>query len=569
MITLALSAALAAEPTSDPYVDALAAELSRQMSGLTLGDAPPLYHLRYHLLNVDQIDVEASRGAVVRHSTDPFNALGVEVRVGSPEFDNTGFGGWQDGLDATGLPVALTERSLQVRTWLVTDRAYKSAVEQYARKVSQFDAPDDYPGNFTLTGPSIVTRPVPKIGDPAPLVALARDASAAMALDATVERAEVYIGHEAGSRWVIDSEGTRARLPIAETSVSSVVHVRAPDGQLLTDRRLWCVRGPEDLPPADEIVAASRAMAEDLRALAGVAPLDDEYVGPVLFQGDAARDLFRYLLVPQLEGTPTDIPFDTMFGDLAASGGDVRVGRRVLPAGWSVVDDPTRAPDHPSSMTEDLEGTPTQGVAVAIDGVLTEPLMSRVPRDEIKTSNGHARGGLGDRLRGRVMQLTVEPDRHRSEKKLVRTGLRLAAQYGNDHLLVVRSLQEPAVMDLGEASFILFGGSSDADAGLPPPVAMWRVYADGREELVRGAAFAGVERWLLRDIVAAGPSSAGTFMASPDPGRNTHSPTEGMPTWISAPDVLVGEVELIPRPADPRALPLIPAPEPARGGAND
>jgi hypothetical protein len=96
---------------------------------------------------------------------------------------------------------------------------------------------------------------------------------------------------------------------------------------------------------------------------------------------------------------------------------------------------------------------------------------------------------------------------------------------------------------------------------LPPPVVAYRRYADGREEPVRGLTFAGVERWLLRDIVAAGPEEEGDYFA-PLVGTSyaALSPTEGMASHLWAPSVLVGEVEVVPSPADPRELPVLPPP---------
>ncbi len=49
------------------------------------------------------------------------------------------------------------------------------------------------------------------------------------------------------------------------------------------------------------------------------------------------------------------------------------------------------------------------------------------------------------------------------------------------------------------------GGSTEP---LSPPVLIYRVYPDGREELVRGLRFRGVSTRTLRDIVAASQETA-------------------------------------------------------------
>jgi TldD protein len=568
MLWLALSAALAEEPKApeDEVVRTLVDEMGRSMKGLDFADAPDIYHLRYHVMQMDQADAVASFGGLLRHDADPFNALGIELRVGGPAYDNTGFGGWQNGFSFGWLPSRLTPEALELELWRLTDRSYKQAVEQYARKKAQFTAPPDYPGDYLLTGPVTADLGKGKKVDGEGLQKLAQDVSGAFLMGETLERGEVHLGQESGAHWIVDSEGTRVVRPVEECTLRALVHVRAPDGALLTDERLWTVSTPDQLPPADEMKKQAREMAEALVAVAKAPVLEEEYVGPVLFEDEATLDLFRYLLVPQLEGTPAEVPFEAWFGDLsAAGGGSVRIGRRVLPMGWTVHDDPKAHPDHPSSFENDMEGTPAQDVTLVTDGIVRTLLMSRVPRQELVGSNGHARGSLGDRASGRVAQLEVTPGEATSAKKVHKAAVKLARSYGRDWYVVVRRLQEPAVLSAGGGGMMLLGGGGDDSSALPPPVALVRVYADGREEVLRGAQFAGVHRWVLRDVVAAGDRVEGSFMASSEgSGNNTSSPTEGLPTWISAPEVLIGEMELVPAPGDPRDVPLVPPPSPVR-----
>jgi predicted Zn-dependent protease len=555
VIALFAPLALAGAPEGQE-VDALRAELDRNAHELALPNAPPIYLLRYHLMELDQYDVLCSFGAVVREQRDPFNLLAVEVRVGSPQFDNSGFGGWQDGFLRSQLPEVLTPASIQAEAWRTTDVAYKQAVEQYARKQSQFTPPPDWPGDYTMTGPVVADEgEVPEDERLPELLTTAKAMSAALA-DTAVLRGEVYVGHEAGTLLTLDTEGTEVRRRVGETTLRAVASVRADDGQLLTDQRLWTAREVAALPTRDQLVAEVAAMRDHLLAEAKAAPLDDEYVGPVVFEGDAALDLFRYVLVGQLEGTPPEIPFDSFFGELGDDRDPVRLGRRVLPPGWTVSDDPQALPASPGSYAYDDEGTPAKAITLVDDGIVKDLAMSRVPRKGLDGTNGHARGLVGERAIGRVTMLQVEPDRHRTQAKLVKKGLQLAKAYGRDWVVVVRKLQEPCVMGL-ESQLVM----DDDKLAVPPPVEVVRRYADGHEEPFRGASFAGIQRWVLRDLVAAGPERQGDWFA-PFTGRNYAglSPTEGMASHLWAPDVLVGEVELVPAGGEPREIPVVPPP---------
>lgn len=541
---------------ADPMVDALVAELERSQQ-LSLPAAPPLYHLRYHLADLDQRGVYASFGTLIVEDHDPYHALGVELRVGDPSYDNTGFGGWENGFLRSGLGEQLSPLDLRQSAWRLTDRAYKQAVEQYARKTSQFAAPPDYPGDYVLSGPVVEEGPSPDLtGDPTELAV--RLSNVFRPAGAKLLHGDVHLGQEAGHVWVVDTEGTRLRRPMQEVSLRAIASLRTDDGMLLTDSRLYTAR--ETLPDEAKMVAELTAMRDDLVSRASTARLEEEYVGPIVFEADAAIDLYRYLLVPQLEGTPEEIPFDSWFGEMGEQKATVRVGRRVLPEGWRAVDDPTADPSHPSSFTFDQEGSRAERTELIDDGIVNDLLMSRVPRKGLKP-NGHARGPLGERASGRVAQLTVDPGKHDATKKLYKRALKMAAAYDKDHVFIVRRLQEPSVLGQHRAGMHALMGDGDDRAKLPPPVELIRRYRDGREERVHGARFAFSDRFILRDIALAGPQRHGTFMA-PFAGSYVYlGPTEGMPTKISGPDVLVREIELAPIAADPRDKPVLEPPE--------
>ncbi len=549
MISLWLMAAFASE---NPVLEALTDEMTRNESELALPEAPPLYLLRYQLAQLHAIDMVTSMGGVIRESNSTSNALGVEVRVGTPEYDNTGFGGWQNGFMRTGLPLVLTPEALQASAWRLTDRAYKQAVEQYGRKEAQFTAPEDYPGDYQML-PAVQAQVAPPSADVGPIPQLATDLSKTLA-KVQFERSQVHVGSELGTMWTVDSTGTRLGRPVAETTIRAFAQLRTDDGQLITDHVLWSVPTPEDLPDAVTMHDQVGEMTQGLDRLRDTPNFDAEYVGPVLFTHDAAVDLFRWLLVAQVEGTPAEIPFESWFGDLGGTKDPVRVGRRVLPPGWTAIDDPQHLPNHVSTYSWDSEGTPAEAVTLVSDGIVKDLLMSRVPRKGMAGTNGHARSWLGARAEGRVTQLDIQPDKHLGAAAVHKRAVKMARAYDRDWYLVVSRLQEPAVRQVGQG-FSMF--SESEDSALPQPLSVVRVWADGRQERLRGAAFANVERFVLRDIVAAGTQREATWTA---PMQWSAGTTNGFPTWTSAPDVLIGEMEVVPRSGDPTDAPVVPPP---------
>ena len=84
-----------------------------------------------------------------------------------------------------------------------------------------------------------------------------------------------------------------------------------------------------------------------------------------------------------------------------------------------------------------------------------------------------------------------------------------------------------------QALFAMAMGRGDAAINLPPPTAAYRVYPDGREELVRGAFFKPVSYRALNEIVALGNEPV-----------LLNTTALGQDVSVVAPAVLLRQVEL-------------------------
>jgi hypothetical protein len=397
------------------------------------------------------------------------------------------------------------------------------------------------------------------------LQSLALDLAGVLPRDGALEAGKVQIVQTAGTLWVVDTEGTRVKSQGVETRIQAALQVRATDGMLLTDQRSWALVEGMALPEPAAMRAELTAMADALIARAQAPVLEEEYVGPVLLEGEAALELFRSVLLGQVEGSPPVLPFETWMGEMGqgmfsgAGSQRVRMGRRVLPPGWDVVDDPGMYADRPGAFQHDAEGTQAVGVHLVEDGIVRDLLMSRIPRKDLHGTNGHARAALGRRLEARASQVRITPRRSVSRRRLERAALRSARSYGRDWVLVVRRFQADAARTMDGASSPVWG-DDEGPRNLPWPVELTRLYADGTEEILRPASLSAVDRWILRDIQKAGPMVEGVLFSSWDASHQPGGVFSGMPIYLEAPEVLIGEIELAPGQGDPRQIPLISAP---------
>ncbi|MFT5679598.1 MAG: putative Zn-dependent protease [Myxococcota bacterium] len=533
----------------DVLVDALSTELDANMATLRLEDAAAPYFISYLAYDVQNTTVTAQLGGLLVDDSRPSRQLGVGVRVGDAQLDSANFEalGESDGFTQRRLVRDDVSLAIQHDAWLVTDTAYKAAVENLSRKealarrrIAADETPDFAPGPAQQADNG-AAPPV----DAAAFRTQVRDLSSIFLDHPEIESSTVYGAAEVGRRIMIDSLGTRVIEPTSEICVRVVARTRSADGATLVDEVAWIVRSLDDLPPADAMAAEVAALAQRLSEWRDLPAAESEYIGPVVFADGAAVDLFRHLMLPALEGTPSPeapprgsrvISFD--------SGGSSALGvrRRMLPVGFTVHDDPTADLSLPSSFRYDWEGEPASRVDLVVDGIVRSHYAARTPSAAVPATNGHGRGFPGSLVRGMASHTVVAVEREDSARKLHRQAMKLTGAYDNDHYLIVRRLSDPGLSGNDVGAMFMFGG--DDDGGLPAPIEVLRVYADGHEEPVRGLNFAGSSISLLRDIVAASGETTETFL-TPPPRRGYQGQMFGLPVTLTAPDVLVGELELV------------------------
>ncbi len=537
---------------------ALEAELQRALGELVLPDQERPYLVIYDVVDGSHATYHASLGSLLSADEEPHRQLRAEVRVGGYGFDSSNFDalGEPDGVVVYTLPLEDDIHALRRQIWLATDVAYKQAVEQYSRKRAELEPadqelPDLLPAEPVKTGPLAPVAP-----DGAAMREIAERLSGVMRDYPTLESGEAATRDWEGVRLTYSSEGFRLYRDTGYAVVRAEAVLRLEDGSRLRDGRWWVARTPGELPELAEMEAEVREMCDWLVALAD-APVLEDYIGPVLFEAPAAVELYRQLAAPELVGTPP-MKQSMMLGDLGGTTRTrARVGRRLMPEGWTVTDDPTRE-GTAGSYVYDHDGVPARPVQVVHDGVVRELLMSRVPAGPDQPSTGHARAMGGERRAAMPAVVAVVPRRVRSERRMKRRALRLAAQTGQDAVLVMRRLEPPAMTE----DFDVFFTGEGPPPGLTPPYEAYLLYPDGREQPVRGAVFSGVDRRVLRETIMAGEPGpfVGVMDASPGPRRFNIGAVGGLPAAWSVPPVLLTEIEMYgDSGGEPREIPPPPA----------
>lgn len=563
------AAAADAGATGEPSVllRAMRDELARSMAHLRLPQMAAPYFLSYRVEDSELVSASASFGALLGCDQRRNRALTVELRVGSPDFDNTNFlptRTWSSPKTRSfRLPLTDDYQELRRSLWLATDVAYKHALQTLARKrgALQNQTREAVP-DFSAAAPFVgADAGEPQALPGAGLPSLVRTASAVFREFPEVADSRVHAF--AGNRLVayLNSEGAT----FVETRPNAGVHVlaatQAADGTVLQDYRALPARRWRDLPPAAAVHAQIRALGVALARRRAAAALD-RYNGPVLFEGQAAAQLIAQALVPRLLASRVPVAEQAGGRAFAASLGNSfadRIGARVLPRFLTLVDDPTAVANAAGALyggyRVDSQGVAAAPTTLVRAGVLKTLLASRNPVAGVAASTGNLRGNF---LLPSNLLVTARDGL--GPGALRERLLALAAERGNDYGIVVRRLgvAHHTLMPDGHAR----GGAGElAVERITEAV---KVFADGAEEPIRKARLAGFGIAAFRDIVAASdaisnhafeslPPNAYTMLAT----RALYGASSGLGTIsIATPDLLFEELTLK-RPAGHRPRPPI------------
>jgi len=479
-----------------PILDVMKAENERELAALGQ-QKEPAYYLAYQLVEQRVVNLDSEGGALVTDNDDTIRNLDVEVRVGKPEIDNTR--ALAD--DGNGLNTPLTRRgivpfgddkqALSSALWLETDRRYREAVNAlgYVRQdlstlKTRIVAPD-----FSHEAAEVhVEAPVKLEFDKARWVERLKRCSA-RALRGQATRGSCGVVFQQTIAYLVNSEGSQIQTSWTNAQLSVSAGVKADDGMNLARLEQRFGRTPADLPPDTEVDKMIATVTGDLDALHD-APLAEPYVGPAILEGRAAGVFFHEVFGHRIEGHRQK---DLTSGQTFAS----YIGKDIAPDWLSVYDDPEIVTLNGMQLNGfyryDDEAVRARRVSLIDHGKLVGFLMGRNPIPGFGHSNGHGRRSPGLPPVARQGNLVVEV-----AKSVVRTDLEKAL------IEEIKKQGRPYGMIFTDIS----GGFTNTSAFAPQafkvnPVMAYRLYPDGRRELVRGIDISGTPLVALQSIRAA------------------------------------------------------------------
>jgi len=537
----------APQKLSSPVLSAMQAELTREMN--TLGKQPtPPYFLSYEITDTQFVGATSSFGQLVWSNQNHRRQLDIDLRVGSYDFDNTHLlrgdsGGGPERFAFQQMPVEDDPDAMRVMLWSYTDRKYKQALEQYTKaktnaevKVEQEDKSADFSRESSATSGE---KPLSIAIDRHDWEERAKKYTAPFARLPHVYQADAALSANVETHWFVNSEGSAIETSQALYRLALSAMTKADDGMVLPRYESFTASTPQGLPDDATVLRVVDRMIADLEALRQ-APIVDPYTGPALLSGRASGVFFHEVFGHRIEGhRQKNVSESQTFRK--------KVGEKILPDSFSVSFDPTLRRTGNSDLVGayefDNQGVKAQRVTVVDQGVFKNFLMSRTPIEGFPKSNGHGRKQAGFVPVARQSNLIVEVSRPVSKANLKQM---LIDQIKQDHKSFGLYLDDI------QGGFTLTGRTIP-NAFQVLPIMVYRVYPDGREELVRGVDLIGTPLTAFSKIVAADDTvEVFNGVCGAESG--------GVPVATVSPGILISQIEVQKKEKSQERLPILPAP---------
>lgn len=542
---LLLPGMAAAQDKPDVVLTAMKQELARSMQNLKKAPVAP-YFLSYEVTDNHAIQISASFGALTSSTDHRTRTLDIDLRVGDFALDNTHPGAdrfGHRGLNPVRMPIEDGAGALRNALWYATDEKYKDALEAYNQAKTSVQvkvAAEDKSPDFSPSTPEKhLSAEAPFSFDRAAWEAESRKLTGLFAGKPGIYQASAQVSGEVETRRFVSSEGSEIRISMPLYRIVLTAMAKAEDGMELPLHLTYMSFEPDGLPNDASLTKDVNHLIETLLALRK-APLADAYTGPAILTGRASAVFFHEIFGHRIEGARTKEADD-------AQTFKKRVNQSVLPPFLSVYSDPTMKQIGNTELVGwyayDDEGVKTSRVTVVDKGILRNFLMSRAPIEGFAHSNGHGRRQQGFPVAARQSNLLVE-----SSTKVTRAALK------KQLIEQVIAAKKPYGLLFDDIE----GGFTFTMRGMPNafnvlPTVVYRVYPDGKEELVRGVDLIGTPLIAFSKITAA-DDEIGIFNGV------CGAESGWVPVSAVSPGLLVSQIETQRKQKSQEREPLLPPP---------
>jgi predicted Zn-dependent protease len=516
---------------------AITDELARSKSELKLKGLVDPCFISYTVSDNVELSVQASFGALLKSEETHSREENARLLLNNYQLDDENYNDnsnifSQRSTPDNTLPLDDDYAGIRRALWLSTDDLFKDANETFTKKkaaLANKQLSDDVKNLPDFTPAPIVNVEVEPVAlniDRAKVESLAKAISGIFSEYPGILNCSALITISNAYQFIRNTEGSNVRMPATLCEIRVVASAQADeDGEPLALMYLITEPTPEALPITEALLKRTRDLAASLEALRHAPRFSEKsYTGPVLFEGRAATDYFVSNVLARLSAKREDVlggpDMMSMIGGGSPGSLKDKLNTRILPESVMLIDDPTLAeykakPLFGNYQVDEECVVPTKALHLVENGILRTLYMTRTPTKEVREPNGHARpmatsapGTSGDAAGPGVV--IFKDTKAFTDKALRKELFKRAKDDGYDYALVVRGIRS-----MNELAFDGNAGMSEflAMGKTIQPSLIYKVYPDGREELLRGAEIALPTTRDLREIETSSTITATNLLA--------------------------------------------------------
>lgn len=560
LFTFTLSTSNSFEKPNEDILFAMKSELTRSMNELKINELESPYFIEYRYVEYNASSIRGSLGSIEAANNSKSAYISVGVRVGDYSFDNTnffdvglGFFGSSDdeeGFKKRSVSYEPSINYLRKEFWLATDAAYKQTAELYSKKLAILKnrmRKDTIP-DFKKLDKIEKQRDIKEI----PEFSLDKYKGIIESVSSVFNKYPSIYTSGASIEFIpqriyyINSEGVEYIKDTYYTGLEIVAASQNKEGMPVFDHYTTYSFNPNDLPTKDSLVNAAKQIADNISSRLEISQLDDFYVGPIIFSGQAAGQIFAQSFLPKLisQREPlTDGGFSSENEDAVFQR---KVGGRVLPEFLSIADKPKELKmngvDLIGAYEIDDDGLKSENVELVKNGYLETLLSDRVPTKRIKESNAHKRGGSV--MFSNIIVENSSSDNKLSNKKLESKLLEFVKKRELEFGIIVTKILDANIRYT--SLYRILNGNIEIPFGKKNYVMDgYKVFSDGKKEKFSGMVIPTMNVLLFKDIVSTSdrlytmnflaPSVISPYLTGGD---------SYLPASITLPDLLFEDAEL-------------------------
>ncbi len=547
-------------PDTKIVMSAMKDELTRSMKELKLENLQKPYYIEYQLKVMGEYNASAFLGNLTNSSSGFNYILNVSVRVGDYQFDNSNFldigfsffGSTDDEERFTNrrIPEEINYDILRRQLWLATDAAYKQSSEVYSKKVASIKnltRKDSIP-DYSIVKPSKSYDTTNKFDFQFDyFIKLIKELSNQFSGLPQIYTSKVNFEYLPTRIYYLNSEGIEYIKDEHFSGIEAICFTQTEKGIPIAQHYSVYSRQPKNLPSKDSLRRAINEIAIKLIAKTSQSSLEDSYNGPVIVEGQAAGEIISRVFAPNLIAQREKLSE----GMIASFGGrfnafQKKIGGRVLPEFISVFDKPKelnyKSTELVGYYTIDDQGIEPKNVTLVDNGFLKTLLNDRTPIKRVMESNGHRRGGVPMFSN---LFFFLDSTKTFSNQDLKKKLLELVKQRELPFGIIIRKVMNQNIFSTSLMSQTYGAISFLIDQNSIPIVEAYKIYPDGREELLKNVQINSLSHQSFKDILFGSKEIYVHNLLAQNPGGGFGSEGSAwIPSSIISPSLLFEDLEI-------------------------